>query len=131
MIVAKSAYEALIKYALSKYPIESCGILAGDGKRALEFFPVRNLDESRISYFMDPAEQIGVFKRIRTLGLVMMAIFHSHIEASAELSLKDIKLAFYANVSYVVASLRNSKGPVLESYKIEKGVAIKEKVSIV
>ena len=63
---SKKIYDAVIQHARAGYPNEACGILAGPRQgEALEFFPMRNMDESSISYFMDPKEQLSLFKKMR------------------------------------------------------------------
>ena len=79
MKLSKRLYDAMIAHARAGFPNEACGILAGDLKKGenKEFFPMKNLDESSISYFMDPKEQLLIFKKMREAGVEMTGIFHS------------------------------------------------------
>src|SRR6185436_10424977 len=112
---------------------EACGILAGDLKKetVTEFYPMKNLDESSISYFMDPKEQLVVFKKMREAKSEMVGIFHSHVASEAYPSQKDVRLAFYPEVSYLIVSLSDMKKPVLRSFRIEEEKVIEEEVQIV
>ena len=115
----KKIYDAMITHAKSGYPNEACGILAGPKLGvASVFFPMRNMDESSISYFMDPKEQLKIFKKLREMKLEMVGIFHSHVASEASPSQKDIRLAFYPEVSYLIVSLSQMENPVLHSFKI-------------
>lgn len=133
MKVARSAYEAILAHARAGYPNEACGILAGKPveETASVFYAMRNLDESSISYFMDPKEQLVVFKRMREEGLEMRGIVHSHVASEAYPSQKDVRLAFYPDVSYLIVSLSDREHPVLRSFRIAEESVSEETLSIV
>ncbi|MBI3252468.1 MAG: M67 family metallopeptidase [Candidatus Omnitrophica bacterium] len=130
--IHKGVYDRMIAHAKSGYPNEACGILAGKPKGpAGVFYPMRNADESPISYFMDPREQLGVFKKMREAGLEMKGIFHSHVASAAYPSQKDVRLAFYPEASAVIVSLSDLKKPVVCSFKIDRETVTEEKIEIV
>lgn len=132
IIIPKAIYEQMMGHAKKGYPNEVCGILAGkNSKEASVFYPMRNADESSISYFMDPKEQLQVFKAMRAKGLEMNGIFHSHVASEAFPSQKDRRLAFYPEVSYLIASLSDLERPVLRSFEIKEEVVTEEDVQIV
>ena len=132
MKISKSAYAALVAHAKAGYPNEACGILAGAaGGEAGRFYPMRNTDEASISYFMDPKEQLMVFKAMRESGVEMRGIFHSHVASEAYPSQKDVRLAFYPEVSYLILSLSDMEKPVLRSFKINEEKVIEEEIHIV
>ncbi len=122
----------MIAHAKAGYPNEACGILAGkkEGEGA-EFFPMRNMDESSISYFMDPKEQLSLFKKFREKNLEMTGIFHSHVASEAYPSQKDVRLAFYPDVSYLIATLSDPSKPAIRSYKIKDEVVTEEAIEII
>ncbi len=122
----------MIDYAKKGFPNEACGILAGKPNGPVsEFFPMTNTDNASISYFMDPKEQLAVFKKMRNLGLEMSGIFHSHVASEAAPSQKDIRLAFYPEVSYLIVSLSDMNRPVLCSFKIQNEKVAEEEIKIV
>ena len=131
----------MIEHAKKGFPNESCGILAGmsaikasadtDHVVVSDFLPMRNLDESSISYFMDPKEQLFIFKKIRDAGIEMTGIFLSHVASEAYPSQKDVRLAFYPEVSYLIVSLSDRKKPILRSFKIKDEKAIEEIIDII
>ena len=128
--IPQKVYDAMIAHAKAGFPNEACGILGGDLKKetARDFFPMKNLDESSISYFMDPKEQLLIFKKMREAGLDMVGIFHSHVASEAFPSQKDVRLAFYPEVSYLIVSLSDRKKPVLRSFKIQDEKATEEEI---
>ncbi len=122
----------MITHAKLAYPNEACGILAAKNTaEGTDFFPMRNLDESSISYFMDPKEQLEVFKKMRERNLEMTGIFHSHVASVATPSQKDVRLAFYPEASYLILSLTNAEKPVLRSFKIKEEKVVEEEIAIV
>ncbi len=131
--LSKSIYGAMIAHAKAGFPNEACGILGGDLKKRItsKFFPMRNLDESSISYFMDPKEQLLVLKKMREMGIEMTGIFHSHVASEAAPSQKDVRLAFYPDVSYLIVSLSDINKPILRSFKIKDEKIIEEEIEIV
>lgn len=130
--LSKKIYDAVIQHAKSGFPNEACGILAGLNESQMdEFFPMRNVDESSISYFMDPKEQLRVFKAMREKKLQMTGIFHSHVASEAKPSQKDVRLAFYPEVSYLIVSLSDLKNPTLRSFRIKDEVVAEEEIKIV
>ncbi len=130
--IPRKVYDDMIAHAMTGFPNEACGILGGDLKngRATEFFAMKNLDESSISYFMDPKEQLVIFKKMRQVGMEMVGIFHSHVASVASPSQKDVRLAFYPEVSYLIVSLSDLKAPVLRSYKIQDEKVTEEKILV-
>ena len=132
MRVLRGVYDAMLEHARKGYPNEACGILAGKRRdEASAFFPMRNLDESSISYFMDPKEQLQVFKKMRTDGLEMNGIFHSHVASEAYPSQKDVRLAFYPDVSYLIVSLTDKLKPSLRSFSIQEERVTEEGIQVV
>ena len=132
MRIPKNIYDKMIAHAKAGYPNEACGLLAGpDAESANEFFPMRNLDEASISYFMDPLEQLKVFKKMREMKVEMNGIFHSHVASEAYPSQKDVRLAFYPEASYLIVSLSDGDKPVLRSFKIKDETVTEEEIKIV
>jgi len=85
--------QELIKLAKDALPNECCAFLLGEptciGKVAL-ILPLRNIDESPVSFSIDPAELLNAYKLADSKGMEVTAIFHSH-PAKASPSSTDIK----------------------------------------
>lgn len=113
--------EAVIAHARSRAPEEACGILAGDDTGAVKrVFTMTNADHSQTTYMMDSREQFEVFDTIRSEGLTMLAIFHSHPESEAWPSARDLELAFYPEAFYMIVSLMDTE-PVCRAFRIADG----------
>ena len=70
-------------------------------------------------------------KDIRSAGLEMLAIYHSHPETPARPSAEDIRLALTPDVIYVIVSLQNGKRPAVKGFLMENGSVTEVPVKIV
>lgn len=130
--IPKFIHSAMIEHAKKNFPNEACGLLASQKDSPVcQFFPMRNMDEASISYFMDPKEQLKVFKKMRELGMELSGIFHSHVASEATPSQKDVRLAFYPEVSYLIVSLSDRAKPVLRSFRIQEEKVTEEEIQLV
>lgn len=120
----------IIEHCKRELPNEACGILAGNGLKVFKAYEMENVDKSPSSFLMDPKEQIKVFKQIRDLELEMLGIYHSHVCSHAYPSKRDINMAFYPEVSYVIVSLADMDNPKVRSFKIKEGKVTEEEVRI-
>ena len=81
-------------------------------------YKMKNTDKSRTSYFMDPQEQMRVFKEMRVKGVEMQAIYHSHPNYPAYPSRTDVNLAYYPDVEYIIISIDNNKETIIRGFRI-------------
>lgn len=113
--------DKIIEHAQRAYPLECCGILAGKGGKIRRIYPMRNVEESQFSYFMDPEEQLRVFQEIEEAGLEVSSIYHSHPASPAYPSSRDIELAFYPDAIILVISLMDQKNPSICAFQVKDG----------
>lgn len=85
-------------------PEEACGILGGLGNTITLALPVENELHSPVRFRMRPADQVRVFQTLESLGLEMLAIWHSHPAGPAGLSATDLSEAYYPEAALLVAS---------------------------
>ncbi|MCX7956530.1 MAG: M67 family metallopeptidase [Endomicrobia bacterium] len=127
----KKQIDKLFSFAKSEYPKECCGILAGkffDDKIKVEkIYKMENVSETpELCYFMQPQQQLKVLKEIRSLDLEMVGIFHSHTYTEAYPSYRDLELAFYYDVVYIIISLQKIEEPKIRAFKISEKKDITE-----
>lgn len=128
IIIRKEQQQEIIDQAKLAGQNEGCGILVGKNNRVEKIYKMTNTSDSPATcYFMDPLEQLQVQKEIRQLGLELIGIFHSHPSSSAYPSKKDVELAFYPEVVYVIISLQQ-ESPVLRAFRITEGTIKEEEV---
>ena len=126
----KPLYEEVIAHCQREYPKEACGILAGNDHVVNDLYPMTNVDQSPISYQMDPKEQLRIMKQMRVRTQEMLAIYHSHTASAAYPSPVDVTLAVYPDVSYVLVSLRDQAKPEVCSYRIQESVISREDLQV-
>lgn len=118
----KQYINQIIEHCRSCYPKEACGILAGKNGAAEKVYFMKNISEDPMHcYFMDPKEQLEVFKEIRNEGLELVGIYHSHAYVDAYPSKRDVELAYYPEASYIIVSFKDINYPCIRSFKIREG----------
>jgi len=119
--IPRKIFEQMLEQAQAEAPIEACGILAGTDGTVEKLYKMTNVDRSSDHFMMEPKEQFAVVKDIRSAGLEMLAIYHSHSVTPARPSAEDIRLALTPDVMYVIVSLANRMHPAVKGFLIENG----------
>ena len=130
LVVPNNIFEQILQQAKAEVPIEACGILAGNNSKVRKLYKMANIDKSSDHFMMAPEEQFKVVKDMRSAGLEMLAIYHSHPASPARPSAEDIRLAFTPDVIYVIISLLNTE-PVAKGFLIEDSNVTEVPVKIV
>jgi proteasome lid subunit RPN8/RPN11 len=129
--IPRQIFDEIVKQAEAEAPVEACGILAGRGGEVQQLYKMKNTDESNEHFMMEPKEQFAVVKDIRSRGLEMLAVYHSHPESPARPSAEDIRLAYTGGVQYVIVSLEKQGQPEVRAFEIENEVATESQIIIV
>lgn len=135
LILKQENYQKILEHARTGLPNEACGLLGGytkeDGSQVItDVYLLRNVDESREHFSMDPKEQFAAVKDIRSKGRELLGNFHSHPESPSRPSEEDIRLAYDSKIHYLILSLMEEGNPVLNSFHIEKGAVTRETLEI-
>ena len=135
LILKQEDYQKILEHAKTGLPNEACGLLGGytkeDGSQVItDVYLLRNVDESREHFSMDPKEQFAAVKDIRGKGRELLGNFHSHPESPSRPSEEDIRLAYDSKIHYLILSLMEEGNPVLNSFHIEKGAVTRETLEI-
>ena len=128
--IPQAIHDDLIVQAREGFPLEVCGVLGGVGEDISAIYRMTNTDASNEHFMMEPREQFAVVKDLRSKGLTMLAVYHSHPETPARPSEEDIRLALTPGVSHVIISLADHQQPVVKSFKIDQGKVDPEPVEI-
>lgn len=118
LVIPKKLYDDMISHCRSVYPYEACGLLAGKGRAIERIYQMTNIEQSGVSYMMDPGEQFSAMKEMRADSTHIVAIYHSHTHSHAYPSQKDVDLAFYADSVYIIVSLVNLDSPEVRGFRI-------------
>lgn len=127
--ISRSVIEGLIEHARQEIPYEACGYLAAEGKRITRQYILNNLDQADDHFSMDPKEQFAAIKDMRSRGLKLAAVYHSHPATPARPSEEDIRLAYDPEISYVIISLAGRETEV-KSFRIIRGEVTAENITI-
>lgn len=119
--IPSDIFEQMIDQAKAEAPVEACGILAGTGGRVHRMYRMTNVEAREDHYMMEPKEQFAAVKDMRSAGLEMLAIYHSHPATAARPSAEDVRLAFTSSIAYVIISLGEAETPVTRAFVVENG----------
>lgn len=112
---------ALIAHAAAGAPLEACGIISGRGGEPLRFLPTANAARSPVRYEIAPADLLRVTLELEAAGETIWGIFHSHPATAAYPSATDVRLAFYPEALYLIASLAEPARADLRAFRIMDG----------
>ena len=121
--LAKSDIEKILSHAEEGLPNEACGLLGGVVENDItvikEVYLLKNIDESREHFTMDPKEQLAAVKDMRSKGLKLIGNWHSHPESLSRPSEEDKKLAHDSAAIYFILSLMEENASVLNAFAIK------------
>lgn len=95
--------EELVGIAKDVLPNESCGLLLGENDAVVEILPMRNVDESPLTFSIESTELVDAYNLAESKGLQVIAIFHSH-PAQPSPSSTDIKFMEINPVVWLIYS---------------------------
>lgn len=119
--VPRVIFEAMLRQLNDAYPLEACGILAGDEGNVSRRYAVDNKLRSPVAFEMEPQQQLRAILDLEDNGLHMLAIYHSHPEGPQVPSSSDVAQAFYPDAAHVIVSLADRRHPVARAFMIMKG----------
>lgn len=118
----------LIEHARQSSPQEACGMIGGLKNEASQVYPLKNIEESELTYAIDPKEAFSVIKQMRSEGVEFIASYHSHPATEAYPSPTDRAKASSLSMFYVIVSLRNPSSPKIRAFKISDDKVVEAKV---
>ncbi len=98
---------------------EVCGLLGGQHGLPTSCYPVDNAAANPAQQFLLDAEgQIAAMKTMRERGEELFAIYHSHPNAPATPSARDLQQAAYPDALYLIVSLKTKGLLEMRGFKI-------------
>lgn len=98
----------LTEIAKEALPNESCALLLGHNDKVVKILPMRNSDESPVTFSIEPTELLHAYNLAESKGMQVIAIFHSH-PAKPWPSSTDIKFMEINPVVWVIYSTTESR----------------------
>jgi [CysO sulfur-carrier protein]-S-L-cysteine hydrolase len=116
----------LTRLAKDALPNESCAFLLGVTDKVVKILPMRNIDESPVTFSIEPAELLQAYAHAESERMQVIAIFHSH-PAKPSPSSTDIKFMEINPVVWVIYSTTEGqlKAFVYDDKDIVREIAIK------
>jgi proteasome lid subunit RPN8/RPN11 len=94
---------SLIVHARRDPRIECCGLLAGPAGTITRAYPAENVaNDPSTAYEIAAREIVHVAREIRTAGLELLGLYHSHPNGKGEPSPTDIAMAGYPDAAYFI-----------------------------
>ncbi|MFM7509567.1 MAG: Mov34/MPN/PAD-1 family protein [Actinomycetota bacterium] len=128
-------HDALVAHALRGFPLEACGLIAGDevtesGTGTVHwFYPCENAAASGKLYTVAPRDHLRADRDAESNGWQIIGVVHSHTHTDAYPSSTDVAEAPDPAWHYVIVSLRD-EDPSVRSYRIVDGVISEEPVVV-
>jgi len=120
--VTPEVYDAMAALALAEYPLEACGLMAGEpGSHVItRFFPCSNIDQSARIYTIDPKDHLRAERTAEDAGLDIRGVMHSHTHTEAYPSPTDVAAAPDPDWHYLIVTLKREK-PEMRTFRIQTG----------
>lgn len=83
------------------------------------------------AYEIAPQELFSLVRKIRSAGLELMGIYHSHPNGKNEPSPRDIELAYYPDTSYIIVSPQPDAPRPVRAFSIRDGRATELDIEMV
>jgi len=127
LVLPEPLWDRVVAHCLDGFPLEACGLLAGQGPRAHQVYPAGNAARSARLYTVEPKDLLAADRAAEAAGWSLIGVWHSHTHTMAYPSPTDIDQAPDPEWHYVLVSLRDAE-PVLRSYRIVGGQVQEEAV---
>jgi len=130
-LLEEAHVEAIVRHSNRAFPIEACGVLMGTIRTRIRIVKTvqaaENLARSSSSYRIVSEELYQTLTDGEERGENLVGFYHSHPSWGAEPSKRDLELASFPEVSYLIYSARDRK---LESYIWTDGRFKNERITI-
>jgi proteasome lid subunit RPN8/RPN11 len=111
---------------------ERCGLLAGrDGVITLVLHAHNIAGDPATQYEIAPAELFQLMREIRSTGLQLLGIYHSHPHGANQPSRTDIARAYYPGAAYFIISPQPDVENPVRAFSIRDGEVSELRISTV
>ncbi len=130
LVIDRPLHAAMVAHALRGFPLEACGLLAGDPDGTVRhFYPCENAAASAKVYTVAPRDHLRADRDAEANGWQVIGVMHSHTHTDAWPSPTDVAQAPDPDWHYVIVSLRDDE-PSLRSFRIVEGAISEEPVAV-
>jgi proteasome lid subunit RPN8/RPN11 len=135
LLIARSAYDALIGHSIAGLPNEACGLLGGrpGSGRIDAFVPTANADASAKTYAIGPEGFLAADRALGPLGLDVVGVVHSHTHTDPYPSPTDVDQAdnpLLVGWHYLIVSLRDRE-PMVRAWLLDDRTIVEEPLAVI
>lgn len=128
--ISRPVFDALCDLAFREYPLEMCGLVAGEpGGAAVHFYPCTNAAASGQVYTIDPKDHLRAERDADDRDWEILGVVHSHTHSEPYPSPTDVNQAPDPDWHYLIVSLKR-EAPELRSYRIVDGAITEEELAV-
>ena len=124
--ISKSLLSEISRYCEIEKPYEACGLLTGSNNHVKKVFPAKNTERSPVTYCINPLFFLGLSRQMRTEGMDIIGVYHSHPTGLTGMSTRDIAMG-WENFFYLVVSFEREEVR-FQCFLIEDGKAVNVKI---
>lgn len=122
----------IIQHLVSAPKREVCGLLAGrEGVITHVLLAINVAATPATAYEIAPKEIFDRMREMRTAGLELLGIYHSHPNGKNEPSPRDIESAYYPDAAYFVLSPLPGAPKPIRAFSIRDGQAVELEIQII
>lgn len=121
--------QQMIAQAQKEAPYEACGLIAGEGGKAVKLYRTVNAEHSTTTYRLEPEEQYKIFVEMEEKGWELWGIYHSHPASPPYPSPRDIEQAYFPEALYIIISLAQEE-PEIRAFRIVEGEVREEELVV-
>ncbi len=129
--ITQTIRDRLLEEARKNPATECCGLLGGRDGSITSIYPAPNHLDSPTAYEIAPTDLFRLMREIRAAGEELAGIYHSHPASENRPSARDLELAYYPDVTYVIVSLLSLAPHPVRAFSIQKGIAVELKLNII
>ena len=118
ILINQSLYQIMLAHTQAIFPLEACGLLAGQENYISHIYLIDNSLHSRVAFEMDAQQQIEAMLHAEERGLELIAAFHSHPTGPQTPSETDIAKAYYPELVQIIVSLHDQSRPSVRAFTI-------------
>ena len=111
----------MLAHVQAKYPLEACGLLAGQVGQPKDIYLIDNTLKSPVLFEMDAQQQLAAMLDVEKRDTIILAVFHSHPAGPAKPSETDIRQAHYPEWLQIIISLEDRSNPSVRGFSIMDG----------
>ncbi|MBF0137064.1 MAG: M67 family metallopeptidase [Magnetococcus sp. DMHC-1] len=128
--IPRTVVNHILGHAQRTAPLECVGVLSGNNCQVTGWHPLPNLCRDPYHFWADPEKEVRLFRELRTAGLEVVAIYHSHPTGPLDPSPTDIAEHAYPHALYLIVSLETRGRIELGGFLIRDGRAEPQELCI-